>query len=311
MIAESIIFECLTPCFCAGADQSIPEIRPSAIRGALRWWFRALGGTRDQECVVFGGSETLTASSLRLRVKNVTPKSVGHLPQPKGIDPLSYILYFPSVSSEKTRWNPKACFGAETTFSLELQQLRSIPTETSELLNNTVKAFCHYGSIGMHITRGLGAIQARKVTEESFKDAEGLLGSAGFTVRKSPRPHNEWEQVLKEAGQWLQGDLRKEWGAGGNKKPPQATALGSTSLPESKLRQNNWSQVPRQTSAVYLRPYRNDARKLILVAFEAPHRRVLGEQSRKAHTEPILLKKDFFRPLPPPPQGGSNHGRRY
>ena len=47
--------ELITPCFCAGADQTTAEIRAPSIRGELRWWFRVLGGTPEQERAVFGG----------------------------------------------------------------------------------------------------------------------------------------------------------------------------------------------------------------------------------------------------------------
>ncbi len=47
--------ELLAPTFCRGAYQDTPEIREPSIRGMVRWWFRKLGGTPDQEKSVFGG----------------------------------------------------------------------------------------------------------------------------------------------------------------------------------------------------------------------------------------------------------------
>ncbi|TAE90912.1 MAG: type III-B CRISPR module RAMP protein Cmr1 [Verrucomicrobia bacterium] len=44
MIISHYQLEIITPCFCAGADQGIAEIRAASIRGQLRWWFRVLGG---------------------------------------------------------------------------------------------------------------------------------------------------------------------------------------------------------------------------------------------------------------------------
>lgn len=34
----------VTPMFLAGTDKDTPELRASSIRGALRWWFRAVAG---------------------------------------------------------------------------------------------------------------------------------------------------------------------------------------------------------------------------------------------------------------------------
>ena len=47
--------ELLTPTFCRGAYQDTPEIRVPSIRGMVRWWFRALGGSADDEKSAFGG----------------------------------------------------------------------------------------------------------------------------------------------------------------------------------------------------------------------------------------------------------------
>jgi len=292
MISSSYTFECITPCFCAGADQTKAEIRPSAIRGALRWWFRALGGSKAAETEVFGGSDPIKASSLLVRISGVMSKPVGRLPKPQGIDPLSYILYFPSVSSDRTRWNEAACFGPGTTFQLHVKQLRKLP-QVEKKLNEAILAFRHYGSIGMHVTRGLGAIQATDADEQSWKDATALLESSGFTVRQSTHAHKIWDAVLKEAGQWLQNDLRKEFGAGGNRKPAQASALGS-------------AKPVRQTSAVYLRPIKQNG-NLIFTAFEAPHGRVLGAASSGKHSTPVLQSRDFTQPPPQAQQQRERH----
>ena len=47
--------EFITPAFLSGADQGQAELRAASIRGALRWWFRVLGGTKEEETEVFGG----------------------------------------------------------------------------------------------------------------------------------------------------------------------------------------------------------------------------------------------------------------
>lgn len=62
---QSITFECevITPMFLAGADGSTPELRPPSIKGALRFWWRALNGHLGQselykrEGRIFGSTE--------------------------------------------------------------------------------------------------------------------------------------------------------------------------------------------------------------------------------------------------------------
>ncbi|MDB0056970.1 type III-B CRISPR module RAMP protein Cmr1 [Akkermansiaceae bacterium] len=292
MITESIQFECITPCMCAGANQSVAEVRPSAIRGALRWWFRALGGSPEQEIETFGGGEKVRASSVQIRVSNLMLKPVGQLPKPnQPTSPKAYILYFASIAGGNTanfgtgpRWNAGGMLGTGTAFTLHLRQLRTIQDSSITLLQESLQALSHYGSIGLRVTRGFGAIQAREVTSSSFSETDQLLESRGFIVRRSNRTHRIWDAALEEAGKWLQGDLRKEFGAGGNKKDPQASALGSI-------------KPVRQTSAVHLRPIQLDG-NLIFSAFEAPHSKILGEASKRQHPQQVLKNRDFTQGPP-------------
>ena len=67
--------ELVTPCFLSGADQTSAELRAAAIRGQLRWWFRAVAGgvfggdlakTKASETMVFGATDR--RSPLRISV---------------------------------------------------------------------------------------------------------------------------------------------------------------------------------------------------------------------------------------------------
>lgn len=276
-------FQCITPCFCAGANQAQREIRPSAIRGALRWWFRALGGSPDLEKEVFGGSDPVQSSAIMIRVSNVKIVEVGKLPEIRRNDPLSYILYFPSVAADETRWTPTACVGPKTSFNIQVFCKRKLSAEASQFFNRTLLVFRHYGAIGMHVTRGLGSVQDISVTKKSYQEADQILRDAGFQIQQSQQSHRDWKQVMTEAGKWLKNDLRKEFGAGGVKKPKQATALGSAE--------------PRQTSALHLQPIKLDD-VLCLAVFEAPHERVLGDASRVRHSTQIMTSRDFTKTPP-------------
>lgn len=288
MIHEQIKFECLTPCFCAGANHFRAEIRPSAIRGALRWWFRTLGGTPEEETGVFGGSQPVRASAIQVRVSDLSQKATGQLPsvgKGKGklgpTDPLAYILYFASISGgeganfgQGPRWNENGSIGPGTTFTLHLRQLRQVPEKSLSLLTEAIEAFRHYGSIGLRVTRGLGALQAGGISRASKDELDRSLKDKGFAIKDWNRPFQDWQAIMAEAGRILKNDLRGKYGAGGNKKPAKATALGGI-------------KPVRQTSALYLRPRKLDG-QLFLSAYEAPHGRVLGERSRRSHSKSIL-----------------------
>jgi hypothetical protein len=105
MRSETYNLTFLTPSFCGGANQTIAELRPSAIRGQLRWWFRALGGA-EQEMAVFGGTarEEGVASAVQVRTTLIQRgPDWSPLSMSPG-QPGAYIWYFASVASGKKRW---------------------------------------------------------------------------------------------------------------------------------------------------------------------------------------------------------------
>ncbi len=62
---KTITFTCetITPMFLSGADGSTPELRPPSIKGALRFWWRAMNGhlsleeLKRKESEIFGGTD--------------------------------------------------------------------------------------------------------------------------------------------------------------------------------------------------------------------------------------------------------------
>lgn len=68
-----------TPMFCSGADQEKAELRPASLKGALRFWYRALAlaqyktfeEVRKAEDALFGSTRTGQANMLlSLREEN-------------------------------------------------------------------------------------------------------------------------------------------------------------------------------------------------------------------------------------------------
>ena len=224
MIPKQLKFECLTPCFCAGADQARAEIRPTAVRGALRWWFRTLGGSPEDETEVFGGTQPVRASAIQIRISDLTQKSTGQLPtvgkgkgQLNPVSPLAYILYFASIAGGKganfgegPRWQEQGSIGPGSSFILHLRQLRKLSQDQEALLHDAIETFKHYGSIGLRATRGLGAVQAEGTSGETQKKIDTLLRERGFAIRHWNRQFNDWVGVMAEAGKVLKNELRSK-----------------------------------------------------------------------------------------------------
>jgi hypothetical protein len=137
----------ITPCFCRGADCSengAPEIRPPSIRGQLHWWFRALGGTPQDENAIFGNVHGgMTASPLVVRVKHdglLEAKSTPTLPHKNG-----------GLAA------PKLALPAGTKFDLLLStRLRGLASALEAGFTRALEAWLHLGALGLRATRGGG-----------------------------------------------------------------------------------------------------------------------------------------------------------
>ncbi len=154
----SSTFEFTTPAFLCGADQSRAEIRPASVRGQLRWWFRVLGGSREQETAVFGGVHGgTTASSVVTRISDV--KAV-HADFPKLAPNTTrmYLYYFASVSGSRKgiRTERNAWFAPGTRFRLDVLLRAPLPDDESVLLRRAIGCFSRLGALGLRATRGCG-----------------------------------------------------------------------------------------------------------------------------------------------------------
>lgn len=136
----------ITPCFCRGADCSDsgePEIRPASIRGQLHWWFRALGGTWEEENSIFGTVHCeVRASKVVIRVRsalNPRTENAPTLPHKTG-----------GLAAQK-----KAIASGES-FEV-LVSWRFQPTESEKrAFERAFHAWLLMGALGLRATRGGG-----------------------------------------------------------------------------------------------------------------------------------------------------------
>lgn len=266
MTIQTYHLEFLTPCFCAGADQAVAEVRAPSIRGKLRWWFRVLGGSPAEEAEVFGSirGEEGCGSSLVVRVSEHAPRSAWQPLKLSGDPNTGYVLYFAG-----RRWVAGGALPVGCSFQLQLVWRRNPASATQELFDLALDSFLMLGSLGLRSTRGLGcfACQERPFSGDNWDNllrrirakVPGFLGELASFVGPGTA-------ILDALGGQLRG-LRQGYSAGrpGHSNPG---PLGSSSR-------------PRQTSAVYLRPVRESANQFRIVVFEAPADKVLGPQSRR------------------------------
>lgn len=76
-------FRIVTPMFISGADQTKAELRVPSIKGALRFWWRALNYEKDskilldRESKIFGSSDQKIGQS-KIKIKVTENKLIGH-----------------------------------------------------------------------------------------------------------------------------------------------------------------------------------------------------------------------------------------
>ncbi len=290
--------ELITPCFCAGAAPTVAEIRASSIRGKLRWWFRVLGGSRDQEAEVFGAivKDSGTSSAVIIRVGESVIQSKWKPIDFPGFSNTGYVLYFAKASGKGARWVAGGAIPHGASFPLQLLWKRNVSPGTQELFDLALDAFLLLGSLGLRSTRGLGCFET---TERPFgKEALQTLlmriqkRAPAFTAAVAQFHGNEAE-LLDGLGGQLRG-LRNGYSAG---RPGQSrlSPLGSSN--------------PRQASAVYLRPVKSGPDTFSIVVFEAPANKVLDIPSRIG--APRLANGIPFPQTTPPPGRGSNRPPRH
>lgn len=176
---KSCNLQLISPCFCAGAHQTEPELRAASFRGELRWWFRCLGGTREQEAAVFGSVHgQCRASAVAILVLNVKPapdsKWTFEQPGNPKMPNSSYLTYFLSAN-EKNGGEDKvvrteAWLPPGQKFTLELRQMRDIDAPNMELLMLAWDCLCNLGAIGTRKTRALGAYAPIETTQQKISE---------------------------------------------------------------------------------------------------------------------------------------------
>ncbi len=272
MTKQTYTLEFLTPCFCAGAEPALAEVRAPSIRGRLRWWFRVLGGSREDEGKVFGetAGDSGSASSLIVRVEEGVVAERWQPVQFNQGSNTGYLLYFAKASGDGARWVEGGAIPVGAKFELQLLWRRKLQPQLQALFDLALESFLILGSLGLRSTRGLGcfATEQRPFSRECFDDLRARIQQRAPTFQLkfgNFEGAGAEQDLLNALGRQLRG-LRKICPAGAQ------SPLGAS--------------IPRQASAVYLRPVRTTDGAFKIVVFEAPAERVLRPPARRV--APIL-----------------------
>ncbi|MBP7139348.1 MAG: type III-B CRISPR module RAMP protein Cmr1 [Caldisericia bacterium] len=173
---EKIVFECetITPMFIAGADSTTPELRAPSIKGAMRFWWRAVNGhlsvedLRTREAEIFGGSgDGQGRSKVIVRVENRTLNSSDiseQKPVPHKGFKINAINTGKIFNVELCLIKSKILYNNQEIFDLE--KLKSLFILVSIL-----------GGIGKRERRGFGSFKINSISIND-KNIENLIFSA-------------------------------------------------------------------------------------------------------------------------------------
>lgn len=233
MLPIRIIARCktLTPALCGGVAQEGFELRTPAIKGQLRFWYRAFQSLDEQklfqqEAALFGSTTNKSRISLTIDLSKVSLLKAESIWPDEFPDGLKYFLFPIIKRKQKLPRETITCFTRELArpgleFILELR-IRKDKEQKEDLLDvlSALWLFENFGGIGARTRRGLGSFKIQTINiYQGEKDYSLEVDCPLFKIEKRSSP----EEHLKGGLAWIQ----KRWG--GPKETSVYTSLSSQS----------------------------------------------------------------------------------
>lgn len=164
-------FEIITPMFLGDADQKASSIRPTAIKGALRFWWRAMNAhlsleqIAKEEARLFGSTSHQGVFSIN--VFETQPIGSGDTSWPiKDPNAPSSYLGYGLVGDNQ---NPhREAIKSGIVFSVQLLFSPTSSDLDRASIRKALEAFGIFGSLGSRARRGFGSIQLLTLNEKPF-----------------------------------------------------------------------------------------------------------------------------------------------
>lgn len=219
---ETVEYECevITPLFLGGAEEGSAELRPASVKGALRFWWRAVyGHTFDsieemysKESEIFGSTENKSAFSISIIDQNIT---ISDTPDKKGIRTFSvhghslsimdYLCYGVCQYDRDVKGNvyKVKSINPGSKFKMKFDFYN---TENKEEVITALYCLSKYGGLGAKSRNGLGSIyisnlkdiglgKINELSQQSFTSFSGE--SKLFNKFKE---HQTWQQAFSDIG---------------------------------------------------------------------------------------------------------------
>lgn len=219
MDQKEITLEVVTPMFISGPDTTRSELRAPAIKGLLRWWWRALNGDltikelKAKEELIYGSTKRKSSFSINIETNDSVEEKLDNLPSGKKIEVTSrgktfyisiidYLAFGIAeyVKRQKCNVYKRPYITSGSKFKL---LLRFYNDEHKEEVLNAVTALISYGGLGSKSRNGFGSIHA---IEKQKKISLPKMNSARYHAFSDNSKefifniHNEWVDALVEIG---------------------------------------------------------------------------------------------------------------
>jgi len=227
-------FRIVTPMFLAGVDQNKSELREPSIKGAMRFWYRAIDPLyEEKEAELFGGSGDRDGQAkfmLRIRRSGVkaerwdrnrynlfyerNPKHGNHIPQHatdrratwqlNGVRYLGFSLFMRDHSARRP------LLPGKEDFTLEIFLRKNPGVEQRRCIIASLWLLGHFGGLGTRSRRGFGTLSLQSISLENGEDWPEV---EELPLAKDASDTKKWKEtysrVLKK--------LKQEWFPGQRK----------------------------------------------------------------------------------------------
>ncbi|HRV28709.1 MAG TPA: type III-B CRISPR module RAMP protein Cmr1 [Spirochaetia bacterium] len=223
---EELVFDCevITPMFLSGADPKNVELRAASIKGALRFWWRALYGENDiskmrkTEEELFGNTEK--KSKVKISIKNTKINIITGLSGGKtyfvessrgnfNLKIFDYLAFGLWKYNRQLRGNEyiRSHINPGSSFSLILE-LNNCTQEERYQIINSLSCLHYYGGIGSRTRNGFGSISIKpndttiNLTQlEDFRgDLKEFTAFSSYSRIFEIANTNKWEDALSDIG---------------------------------------------------------------------------------------------------------------
>ena len=211
--------EVITPLFLGGAEPKKAELRAASVKGALRFWWRALYGTNDlgkmrqEESQIFGSTEQKSSFSLRLEGLGDTKPILCNLPRGRLVPVerkgrkfnVSIIEYLAFGLHERDKGKRQTLYtrehippGAKFKIILWIKD-----GAAREQVINSLSMLVNYGGLGARSRNGFGSLHVEGL-QAPLKREGALKPFTAFSAKtilfNGFEEKDKWEDALSDVG---------------------------------------------------------------------------------------------------------------